>query len=293
MKQKNNKNKSIQCPFCFSKDTDTKESMVSDINNKKYTLHTCSNCGIHFFTPLKFENVYENEKDTSYIPFHKGRTELPSWSVKISKVLRKTSPNIKKKTILDVGAGDSINYKMLTESFGISSNNYYALELDKKSLASAKKRGVKNIIHQYFDKSILKIKQRFDVIIASEVLEHQVDPKEFMETCFEMLNKNGILIITVPNRKRMFFKFRSVPEDCPPHHFLRFDKAFFRNNFKGKIILVDHYGYGLRHFKDSCKVISKTALRTEALWLMFTPVVFAMRLFDSFKGTGIIAVMKK
>ncbi|WP_347988453.1 class I SAM-dependent methyltransferase [Methylomonas sp. AM2-LC] len=41
--------------------------------------------------------------------------------------------------------------------------------------------------------------QRFDCIIASEVIEHLNDVRAFLKQCFALLNNDGILIITTPN----------------------------------------------------------------------------------------------
>lgn len=42
---------------------------------------------------------------------------------------------------------------------------------------------------------------KFDCIWASHVLEHQPNPNLFLKKCFEDLNENGILAVTVPPLK--------------------------------------------------------------------------------------------
>jgi SAM-dependent methyltransferase len=41
--------------------------------------------------------------------------------------------------------------------------------------------------------------KRFDCIIASEVIEHLNDVRNFLKQCFELLNPEGIIIVTTPN----------------------------------------------------------------------------------------------
>ena len=43
-------------------------------------------------------------------------------------------------------------------------------------------------------------RQRFDTIIAGELIEHLEYPKHFIKEAYKALNKNGRLIITTPNR---------------------------------------------------------------------------------------------
>ena len=39
----------------------------------------------------------------------------------------------------------------------------------------------------------------FDIIVAFDVVEHLYNPKDFLKKCFDLLNKNGILVIAIPN----------------------------------------------------------------------------------------------
>ena len=39
----------------------------------------------------------------------------------------------------------------------------------------------------------------FDIIVAFDVVEHVFNPKDFLKKCFDLLNKNGILLIVIPN----------------------------------------------------------------------------------------------
>lgn len=49
------------------------------------------------------------------------------------------------------------------------------------------------------DAESFSLNQKFDVIIAGELIEHLSNPGNFLDRCFEHLNENGILIITTPN----------------------------------------------------------------------------------------------
>ena len=59
-----------------------------------------------------------------------------------------------------------------------------------------------------------------------------------METSFKFLNKNDLLVITVPNKDRFFMKQQEIRSDVPSHHFLKFIKNFFIKNFKKQLFIT-------------------------------------------------------
>ena len=179
----------IKCPFCGSEDLKFKREMISQLNNKKYKHWFCKNCYLELFTPLIFKKeVYIDEKTKSYEERHKGGFKrIPDWTNETIKILRNMFKikDLSNKKILEVGAGDCINFVAFKEEFNISEKNYYTIEFDDKSVETCKKRGVINIINEFFDEKILdKIKDKFDIILCFEVLEHQTKPKEFLDVCF-------------------------------------------------------------------------------------------------------------
>jgi len=61
---------------------------------------------------------------------------------------------------------------------------------------------------------------RFDVLIASHVIEHVLDPKQFVERCAHFVKKGGIFIIRTPNVDSIGIRiFKGhYPVFCPPIH---------------------------------------------------------------------------
>lgn len=286
--------KKTKWTFCKSINTITKRSIISPYNKKKYTLHDCKDCYLTFFTPLIFEDIYETSTDGRYDDRHKGEIKISPSSDKACKYLKN---KINNKKILDVGASNCVNYITLKKYFNIKNDKYYALELDKKALNVGKKAGVKNIIPYYFDKTILKkIKTKFDIIIATEVLEHQVDPKDFIETGFEMLKKGGLFVITIPNKDRFFMKQREMPTDVPPHHFLKLNKKFFKKNFSDKIIHLEDFHNRQSTTKSTAESLSASFVNNKKLWYLFVPTIPLIRigqLMDKIIGDRLLIVLKK
>lgn len=98
------------------------------------------------------------------------------------------------KTFLDIGSGSGeILYfakKIGFEVLGIEPNNGYA-EFTKRDLNL-------NVINSTLEKIDFN-NQKFDVINLNQVLEHLPNPLETLNKLKDLLNFNGILILTVPD----------------------------------------------------------------------------------------------
>jgi len=259
-----------------------------------YKLYDCLSCQLTFFTPLIFEDIYETSIASYYDERHAGKIKITQSSDKACRYIEHKIDENKK--ILDIGASDCVNFSTLKKYYQINSDNYYALELDKKALEVGRKAGVNNILPYYFDKTVLsKIKIKFDIIIATEVLEHQVDPKDFIETSFKLLNENGLLVITVPNKDRFFMKQREMPGDVPPHHFLKFNKKFFIKNFNKQIIHIEDFYNRLSNYKSTSERLSKNIFKNKKYWFLFIPFIPFIRLIQliyEIRGDKLLVVFK-
>ena len=278
----------MKCPFCKSNNTREIKRIKSWMNNKIYTLWFCKSCLLEFFTPLKFENVTHICPD--YEEFHKGRKSVPEWTKEVIKFLKKHNIELKNKKILEIGAGDCVNFIALKNS-GLKNKNYYAVEIDEKAIKICKKRGINNIFHKFFNKKF-KTDIKFDIILCLEVLEHQTKPKEFLKKCFSLLKKDGLLIISVPNKDRFLLKERERG-DIPPHHFLRFNKSFFRKNFREKIMYIKTFRFKNKSILLTSKRISLKIIKTSSLWFLFIPLSLIIKILDSINGEGLIVVLRK
>ncbi len=73
--------------------------------------------------------------------------------------------------------------------------------------------------------------QKFDCIVALEVLEHLPEVRPFVERMTWLLKPGGILLLTTPNRNRVFAVAKRAlgrphsNTDYPPHHFTRWSTA--------------------------------------------------------------------
>jgi 2-polyprenyl-3-methyl-5-hydroxy-6-metoxy-1,4-benzoquinol methylase len=93
----------------------------------------------------------------------------------------------------------------------------------------------------------------FDLIFMQHVLEHFTNPFEVLDSCRKLLNKNGILVILVPNsrfgpavRNRGKHRFYSLP-GVGSEHFVYFDYPSLTQVLKscGFRILQQNYPVGI------------------------------------------------
>jgi len=99
--------------------------------------------------------------------------------------------------VLDVGCGGGLISEEIAK-LGLSITSIDASE-ENIAIASlhAEKQGLDI---NYIRGGPEDLDEKFDVIIALEVIEHTSDPELFLKTLAERLNKNGILILSTLNK---------------------------------------------------------------------------------------------
>lgn len=100
-------------------------------------------------------------------------------------------------TILDIGcgAGTYLTYPIAARFPNV---NVLGADSDGVSIGFAQKKySLPNLNFQLFEEVPESL--RFDMVIASEVIEHVEDPLSFLSMLRSKLNPGGVLILTLPN----------------------------------------------------------------------------------------------
>ncbi len=102
--------------------------------------------------------------------------------------------------ILDIGCGGGL----VTEPLTRLNAKVTGIDAGEKNILVAQEHAQKmnlkiNYQHQTVEKLALH-KQRFDVVIALEIVEHVANVELFIQSCCRLLNSNGLLIISTLNR---------------------------------------------------------------------------------------------
>ena len=92
-----------------------------------------------------------------------------------------------KGTILDIGFTDQPNRFLRGEVYGLDINKPVSVPSNYKGF----------LVHDAM--KLTTIKERYDTILAGEIIEHLEKPHEFISGCYEILNPGGILVISTPN----------------------------------------------------------------------------------------------
>ncbi|WP_228455031.1 class I SAM-dependent methyltransferase [Polaribacter haliotis] len=98
-------------------------------------------------------------------------------------------------TILDVGCSSG-NLLFDLEEIGFKKENLYGVDISEKAIENCKKRNLNNSF--VMDAQDISLNNKFDIIIASDCLEHLKDDEKAIKNWNSLLKDNGKLIVFVP-----------------------------------------------------------------------------------------------
>lgn len=125
--------------------------------------------------------------------------------------------------ILEIGSG--MGY--LTYALRQAGHNSIGIDISEDAVATARKSfGDHYRVADLMDLSE-SLDGTFDVIIATELIEHTTDPIRIIEKAASLLKANGKLVITTPNRD-LYAQALVWNTDPPPVHLWWFSKTSFR-----------------------------------------------------------------
>jgi SAM-dependent methyltransferase len=117
--------------------------------------------------------------------------------------------------ILDLGCGSGGNLPMLA-AYG----EVFGCEMNDKVREYSIKRNVATVAYGKIPDEIPFADQKFDLIAMFDVLEHIEDDRAALAAAAGRLEKDGVLLITVPA-----FQFLFSRHDKLHHHFRRYSKS--------------------------------------------------------------------
>jgi 2-polyprenyl-3-methyl-5-hydroxy-6-metoxy-1,4-benzoquinol methylase/rubredoxin len=188
------------CPNCARKEH------VLKFYVSPFRVVECSNCSlVYLHNPPSEDILYEGYHDIEPpdpAQYRENSTtgslrELFAINQQRIKVLKALRPDGR---LLDVGCGRGYFLKTAGE------NGYrpYGIDISETAVQYAKEsfgvEAVKQDAHE-----LLLSDQRFDVITAWHVLEHFLDPLKVLNMFRQLLTKDGICFIEVPNLKSLKF----------------------------------------------------------------------------------------
>ena len=162
----------------------------------------------------KFSNIAEEwwNPEGKFRPLHKFNPIRISYIkeniINSFKLTNKNKPlnNIK---ILDIGCGGGL----LSEPMSRLGAQVSGIDASEKNISVAKlhaKKNNLNIDYKCISPENFNIKNKFDVILNMEIIEHVDNINFFLESCSKLLKKNGIMFIATLNKTLKSYLFAII-----------------------------------------------------------------------------------
>jgi 2-polyprenyl-3-methyl-5-hydroxy-6-metoxy-1,4-benzoquinol methylase len=173
-----------------------------------YDLLECPTCRLRVFDPVP-EVDYASEPSSEairhYVEIGAG---LPSiWSA----ISRRISHRFKG-SVLDVGCGYGFSLDLVET---LTHGTAIGVEPSVFGVAGSRDLGVRIVTGTFPESASELPDERFDIVIATEVVEHVDDPISFVTTLAERLKRTGVLILTTPNGRLVDARYRDAPFMMP------------------------------------------------------------------------------
>lgn len=141
----------------------------------------------------------------------------------------------KNSKILDIGCSSGIFLKDL-ENIGFHPDNLFGIDISEKAILNSKKNGLLNTF--VMDAQNITLSQKFDIIIASDCLEHLENDEKALSNWNTLLNKNGKMYVFVP----AFMNLWSYHDEVNMH-FRRYTKNNLRSKMKNENLEIVKSSY--------------------------------------------------
>ena len=222
-----NHTKIAECLVCKNNKLTYFESSLRN----DYDLGECEVCNFKYAHPRpNIDFLVDYYNGISSVRFYKqGNDKAIKDTKKIYKIIQKNNPDAKK--VLEIGCSTGYYLK------GLQLRGYEVCgsELSEDAVKLAKEwYDVKAFASEFPPESHFN---KYDVVIIHHVIEHVMNPKEFLERASNYLAKDGIFIIETPNVKSLGIKIfkNNYPVFCPPGHL-----NFFSTSTLEKILPNNH-----------------------------------------------------
>lgn len=203
------------CPICNS---DKAEFMLKKYDDRfgqpdDFNFYFCNRCNVAFIENKIRKDLMADLYGIYYVTGNSDRENL-GFIRKImikfglyeiiinklggNKILLASAKNGSR--VLEIGSGFSEKTKDLIIKKQLV---WKGLEVDKDAIRKIKQAGLE-CYHGTID--TIEIKEKFDIVILSQAIEHQYDINSFFSACKKLLNPGGIILFITPNLDSIYRK---------------------------------------------------------------------------------------
>lgn len=173
------------------------------------------------------------------------------WRLRILQKIAGNKLNLWDKEIscLDIGCGEGVLRAQLEK---VTPWHIDGCDINYDTLKAIPAAKGKTFLYDIYDRNPA-LKEKYDVILLCDVLEHIEDTKGFLDACLFHIKKDGYVLINVPALESM----RSVYDDAVGH-IRRYDKKMMQEELqqhKVEVIDMRYWGFFLVPILSIRKVI--------------------------------------
>lgn len=182
------------CAICET--SDFKKLYEKDRYGINYYTGICKNCGLmqqYLYPNNEFINIFYEKFYNDLYAFFDGpksrfESQFKSGAHKY-KIIKSHFKNYSPSTVLEIGCGAA----GILAYFQSKNLKCFGVDYENSHLDYARSKNIK------VSSSLNNIKQKFDIIILSHVLEHIVSFEETLEKCKELCSNEGLIYVEVPS----------------------------------------------------------------------------------------------
>lgn len=250
----------LVCPQCHGKLIVNNAEKAIDCNNCNNTYEIIDQ--IPVFTSYISQIIAENNNSLNYIEHYRKDAEVYDYFEKRIGGTHEDDRRLREyilthipvgiNNILDVGSGSAwLAKEMVKQGVEIFSMDVSHKNIVKAlSLYSSEKHFglVADALNLPFADN------KFDCIVASEIIEHVTNPKAFVESLLSVLKPEGTLIISTPYKEKLEYSLCvHCNKPTPRHaHIHTFDENILENLFRSPEIVFSYKTFSnkvLLHFR--------------------------------------------
>ena len=281
------------CPLCL------KKNIYLLREEKKIKIYQCLDCAVGFLdkSGLELQKKLSSINQYSFKEYLINNNRLKNRFKKLIEIILQFK---KEGKLLDIGAGFGLFTSILYQL-----GNFNITVVEPENQPYFLKKIPKKIFKKNFSDFLKLNNQKFDLILLIDVLEHLTDPKKSLSQIKKILNKDGFLVIQLPNYKSLMAKI------CRNWSWWMIEDHKYFFSPKSITKLIEDTGFKLAFFKtyedfyDLKKNLDGNFLTFKNSWIRrmlkglffstFFPIYFLMRYFIWKLGCGglIFLIAKK
>jgi 2-polyprenyl-3-methyl-5-hydroxy-6-metoxy-1,4-benzoquinol methylase len=199
------------CPACFKSDS-------KSIGTKnEFEILVCRNCQTLFTS-----RVPEFDEAENYDEYYTEKNlQVPEFTnQRLREILDNFEPYRQSNRLLDVGFGAGTILQVAAEKKWEA----FGMEVSESAIKQARAQGF-NVFHGELWEADYP-EHYFDVVTASEIIEHLPDPQRFLKEVARILRPGGLLWATTPSSRGLSYRLIGLDWSIifPPEHIQLFSK---------------------------------------------------------------------